>query len=128
MPNGFGAWTFTSMPAGVSSRPFGRTAARTPLTMVLVLAGLLPAGAEKFRKPESRPSCPPRCAAIVQAPAAKIANIIAHVSANRPLCRTKYRCIVYFSPFLVSVDVESHDATRLVPGSSAAGRRDALGV
>ena len=60
MPNGFGACTFTSTPAGVSSRPFGRIATRTPSRTVSVVAGRLPAGAEKFRKPESLPlACAP---------------------------------------------------------------------
>jgi hypothetical protein len=43
-PNGFGAWTLTSIPAGVTRRPFGRTAARTPSITVLVVAGRSPAG------------------------------------------------------------------------------------
>src|SRR5262245_28955060 len=51
-PNGFGACTFTSVPAGVTRRPFGSTAAFIPLITVLVVAGRLPAGAEKLKKSE----------------------------------------------------------------------------
>src|SRR5262245_28810166 len=53
-PNGFGACTLTSTPAGVTRRPFGRTAASRPLMVVCAAAGRLPAGAEKRRKSESR--------------------------------------------------------------------------
>ena len=90
MPKGFGACTFTSTPAGVSNRPFGSTATLTPSISVLVVAGRLPAGAEKRAKPEPLPSCSPRCAVAVHAPAAQ--NINVKMSATTTvtiLCRAK---------------------------------------
>src|SRR5262245_23726620 len=90
MPKGFGACTFTSTPAGVKSRPFGSTATLTPSITVLVVAGLLPAGAEKRRKPESPPSCSPRCAAAVHAPAVNSAVTMRAVTPVSIRCRAKY--------------------------------------
>src|SRR5262249_25534798 len=82
-PNGFGACTFTSVPAGVTSRPFGRIAAWTPSTIVSAVAGPSPAGAENLRKSENRPS-ESACAAIAHAPSA---TITLHDSTSRALYR-----------------------------------------
>src|SRR5262249_24946084 len=60
IPSGLGAPTLTSIPAGVTNRPFGRIAVLTPLMTVSVVAGRLPAGAENFRKSDGRPSGSPR--------------------------------------------------------------------
>ena len=55
IPNGFGAWTFTSTPAGVTSRPFGRIAALTPSTVVRSLPAVA-RRRENCRKSEERPA------------------------------------------------------------------------
>src|SRR5262249_61393024 len=46
-PNGFGALTATSRPAGVISRPFGSTAPSYPAMGICRVAGRFPAGARK---------------------------------------------------------------------------------
>ncbi len=95
MPNGFGACTFTSTPAGVTSRPFGRTAALTPSITVSVLAGRLPAGAAKRTNCDSPPSCPPCSAAADHAPAIHSINTaMPPAPAVSRLCRPKYSPIV----------------------------------
>src|SRR5262245_40586151 len=44
-PNGFGALTATSRPAGVTRRPLGSTAASKPSMLICRVAGRSPAGA-----------------------------------------------------------------------------------
>src|SRR4029079_14480535 len=46
-PKGFGAPTFTSTPAGVRKRPFGRIAPDRPSIVVESVVGSVPAGAAK---------------------------------------------------------------------------------
>src|SRR5262245_8472460 len=65
-PKGLGALTFTSVPVGVSNRPFGKIAALRPSMMVSVVAGRSPAGAEKVRKFELRVADEPRSASAAQ--------------------------------------------------------------
>src|SRR5262249_45356854 len=63
-PNGFGALTATSRPAGVIRRPLGSTAPSTPSTSVWRIAGSSPAGALKwmaFEPPAPPSSCAEAC-------------------------------------------------------------------
>src|SRR5689334_16121130 len=53
-PNGLGAPTETSTPAGVTKRPLGRIAAERPSTVVASIVGRSPAGARNSTKRESR--------------------------------------------------------------------------
>src|SRR5262245_38901201 len=101
MPNGFGASTLTSVPAGVTSRPFGSTAARTPSMTVAVVAGRFPAGAEKFTNFESAPLGPPGSAVAVQLPDVRSPHtMMPPAIAVTILCRAKY------SPIRASLPLE----------------------
>src|SRR5215831_4148169 len=54
IPYGLGAIVLSSAPTGLMKRPFGKTAPVIPPTMIVRLAGMLPAGALKdsaFERP-----------------------------------------------------------------------------
>src|SRR5438445_8094812 len=70
-PNGFGAPTSTSTPAGVTKRPLGRIAPERPSTVVDSAVGRSPAGARKRRNPERAAADSAPARAVVPSPSGR---------------------------------------------------------
>src|SRR5690349_6684654 len=91
-PNGLGAPTETSTPAGVTNRPFGRIAADRPSIVVASVVGRSPAGARNSTNRESRALG--GCSRSAAAPATVVADsggALLHAAASAAAALTSHR-------------------------------------
>src|SRR5262245_40455961 len=82
-PNGFGAPTSISTPAGVRTRPLGRIAAGRPSMVVAVVAGRSPAGARKRKNSDGAPA-PAHAVADTASASSPARRLVSQVIAGPP--------------------------------------------